>query len=164
LRRKRTTTSTMQCIYSSVSKASLQKTGVLLNRLETFGSFRRKSSKMTQLETFNNQKSPSLAGLFATKEGNSLKRGMPGRTSEDSNSHIPDWEKPFDMSAEFRRFTRNPGSETFAATSCARGPTRLRHSRSSSNCRHMVNWLSATAAGVYVRGSGDSYDLVATNF
>jgi hypothetical protein len=27
-----------------------------------------------------------------------------------------------------------------------------------------VTWLSATAAGVYVRGSGGSYDLVATNF
>jgi hypothetical protein len=122
LRRKRTTTSTMQCIYSSVSKASLQKTGVLLNRLETFGSFRRKSSKMTQLETFNNQKSPSLAGLFATKEGNSLKRGMPGRTSEDSNSHIPDWEKPFDMSAEFPQIYSESGVGDFCSYKLRTGP------------------------------------------
>jgi hypothetical protein len=32
---------------------------------------------MAQLETFNNQKSPLLAGLSVTKEGNSLKRGLP---------------------------------------------------------------------------------------
>jgi hypothetical protein len=39
---------------------------------------------MAQLETFNNQKGPPLAGLSATKEGNSLKRGMPGwRRSAD---------------------------------------------------------------------------------
>jgi hypothetical protein len=38
LRPKRTATSIMQCIYSSVSEASLQKTGVLLNsrRAERF--------------------------------------------------------------------------------------------------------------------------------
>jgi hypothetical protein len=42
------------------------------------GVFRRKSSKMAQLETFNNQKSPPLAGLSATKEGNSPQCGMPG--------------------------------------------------------------------------------------
>jgi hypothetical protein len=39
LRRKRTATSTMQCIYSGVSKASLQKTGVLLNSAGDFREF-----------------------------------------------------------------------------------------------------------------------------
>jgi hypothetical protein len=42
---------------------------------------------MAQLETFNNQKSPLLAGLSTTKEGNSLKRGLPGwRRSADRTS------------------------------------------------------------------------------
>jgi hypothetical protein len=36
LRRKRTATSITQCIYSSVSKAGLQKTGVLLNSAGDF--------------------------------------------------------------------------------------------------------------------------------
>jgi hypothetical protein len=39
LRRKRTATSITQCIYSSVSKASLQKTGVLLNSAGDFREF-----------------------------------------------------------------------------------------------------------------------------
>jgi hypothetical protein len=46
------------------------------------------------LETFNNQKSPPLAGLSAAKEGNSLKRGLPGwrrsadRTGLQANSLV----------------------------------------------------------------------------
>jgi hypothetical protein len=45
---------TMQWIYSSVSKASLQKTGVLLNTAGAFREFSPKKSKMAQTETFNN--------------------------------------------------------------------------------------------------------------
>src|ERR1700724_1320811 len=79
-----TAASTVQCIYSSVSRASLQKTGVLLNSAGDFREVSPKNSKTTQLETFNNQKSPLLAGLSAAKEENSLKRGMPGwRRSAD---------------------------------------------------------------------------------
>ena len=133
---------------------------------------------MAQLETFNNQKSPSLAGLSATKEGNSLKRGMPDWTSEDSNSQFPIGKSPLICRQNFRRFTRNPGSEIFAATSCARGIPPVSGIRgppatvdpvgplmiADQNDSAQVTWLSAMAAGVYVRGSGDSYDLVATNF
>ena len=39
IERNRTATSTMQCIYSSVSKASLQKTGILLNSAGDFREF-----------------------------------------------------------------------------------------------------------------------------
>ncbi len=62
-RLKRTATSTMQCIYSSVSKASLRKTGVFLIRLETLGNYRRKKFEHQSLETIGDEKSPHLAGL-----------------------------------------------------------------------------------------------------
>ncbi len=39
IERKRTATSTMQCVYSRVSKASLQKTGVFLNSAGDFWEF-----------------------------------------------------------------------------------------------------------------------------
>jgi hypothetical protein len=54
IERKLTATSTMQCIYSSVSKASLQKTGVLLNSAGDFREFSPKKFENGAPETFNN--------------------------------------------------------------------------------------------------------------
>jgi hypothetical protein len=47
---------------------------------------------------------------------------MPGRTSEDSNSHIPDWEKPFDMSAEFPQIYSESGVGDFCSYKLRTGP------------------------------------------
>src|ERR1700693_4305274 len=72
-----TASPTMQCIYSRVSKASLPKTGVLLNSAGDFREFSPKKFKNGAAGDFR-QKSPPLAGLSATKEGTSLKRGLAG--------------------------------------------------------------------------------------
>jgi hypothetical protein len=57
-------------------------------------------------------------------------------TSEDSNSHIPDRKKPFDMSVEFPQISSESGVGDFCSYELRTGgPTRLRHSRSSSNRR-----------------------------
>lgn len=70
-------------------------------------------------------KSPPLAGFSVTIEGKFSEGGTAWLISEDSNSHIPVWKKPFDMSVELLQIYRNPGSETLAATSCAlESPTR----------------------------------------
>ena len=47
-------------------------------RLETFGNSRPKKFERRSPETIGDEKSPTLAGLSATKEGNSPKRGLPG--------------------------------------------------------------------------------------
>jgi hypothetical protein len=47
-------------------------------RLETFGNSRPKKFERRSPETIRDEKSPPLAGLSATKEGNSPKRGLPG--------------------------------------------------------------------------------------
>src|SRR5580698_5831267 len=46
--------------------------------LETFGNSRPERSERQSPETIGDEKNPRVAGLSATKEGNSLKRGMPG--------------------------------------------------------------------------------------
>ena len=68
LRRKRTATSTMQCIYSSVSKASDQKTGVLLNLAGDFREFSTKKFERRSPETIADEKRPRLPGLSHPKK------------------------------------------------------------------------------------------------
>jgi hypothetical protein len=46
--------------------------------LETFGNSRPERSERQSPETIGDEKNPRVAGPSATKEGNSLKRGMPG--------------------------------------------------------------------------------------
>jgi hypothetical protein len=64
LRRKRTATSTMQCIYSSVSKASLQKTGVLLNSAGDFREFSPKKFENGATGDFQQLEKPAIGGPF----------------------------------------------------------------------------------------------------
>jgi hypothetical protein len=78
IERKRTATSTMQCIYSGVSKVSLKRTGILLNSAGDFGEFSPKKFENGATGDFQQLESPPLAGLSATREGNSLKTGLPG--------------------------------------------------------------------------------------
>ena len=64
IERKRTATSTMQCIYSSVSKASLQKTGVLLNSAGDFREFSPKKFENGATGDFQQLEKPAIGGPF----------------------------------------------------------------------------------------------------
>jgi len=59
---------TTQWFYSSVSKASLQKTGVFLDSAGDFGNVRPKKFEHRSPETFGDEKSPHLAGLSHPKK------------------------------------------------------------------------------------------------
>jgi hypothetical protein len=63
----------MQCIYSSVSKASFQKTGILLNSAGDFRALSPEKFENGATGDFQQLERPPLAGLSASKEGNSLK-------------------------------------------------------------------------------------------
>jgi hypothetical protein len=117
IERKLTATSTMQCIYSSVSKASLQKTGVLLNSAGDFREFSPKKFENGATRDFQQLEKPAIGGPFCylRKKFSETRTGW--LTSEDSNSHIPNLKMPFEMSEEFPYFSSNPGLETFAAAS-----------------------------------------------
>jgi hypothetical protein len=90
-----------------------------------------------------NRESPPLAGFYVIVR--SLfpdgRTGWLGR--EDSNSDIPDLKKLFEMSAEFRTFPENSGSETFAAISCVAGAPSVSGTRGSSSTRRAVGALAA---------------------
>jgi hypothetical protein len=55
---------TMQCLYSSVSKASLQKTGVLLNSAEDFREYSPKKFENGATGDFQQLKKPAIGGPF----------------------------------------------------------------------------------------------------
>jgi hypothetical protein len=63
IERKLTATPSTQWIYSSVSKPSLQKTGVFLDSAGDFRKFLPKKCERRSPETFDDKKSPYLAGL-----------------------------------------------------------------------------------------------------
>jgi hypothetical protein len=54
----------MQCIYSSVSKASLQKTGVLLNSAGDFQKFSPKKFENGGTGDFQQLEKPAISGPF----------------------------------------------------------------------------------------------------
>jgi hypothetical protein len=64
IERKLTATSTMQCIYSSVSKASLQKTGVLLNSAGDFREFSPKKFENGATRDFQQLEKPAFGRPF----------------------------------------------------------------------------------------------------
>jgi len=55
---------TMQCIYSSVSKASLQKTGILLNSAGDFREFSPKKFENGATGDFQQLEKPAIGGPF----------------------------------------------------------------------------------------------------
>src|SRR3984893_10261991 len=62
--RSRTAAPTIQCIYSSVSKANLQKTGVLLNSAGDFREFSPKKFKNGATGDFQQLEKPAIGGPF----------------------------------------------------------------------------------------------------
>src|ERR1700736_3600553 len=69
---------TMQWIYSRVSRASLQKTGVFLDSAGDFWEFSTQKVRTSVSRDYWRREKPAFSGPFSSKEGNSLKRGLPG--------------------------------------------------------------------------------------
>src|SRR5450432_2302984 len=83
-RLKLTAKSSTQWSYSSVSRASLQKTGVFLDSAGDFREFLAPEVRTWVSGDYWRREKPAFSGPFSSKEGNSLKRGMPGwRRSAD---------------------------------------------------------------------------------
>ena len=85
IERKRTAMSTMQCIYSSVSKASLQKTGILLNSAGDFREFSPKRFEKGAAGDFQLLEKPAIGGPFCyqRRKFSEMPNAWLGR--EDSN-------------------------------------------------------------------------------
>jgi hypothetical protein len=74
----------MQWVYSRVSRASLQKTGVFLDSAGDFWEFSPQKVRTSVSRNYWRPEKPAFGGPFSSKEGNSLKRGLPGwRRSAD---------------------------------------------------------------------------------
>jgi hypothetical protein len=58
----------MQCIYSSVSKASLQKTGVLLNSAGDFREFSPKKFENGGTGDFQQSEKAAISGPFSSRK------------------------------------------------------------------------------------------------
>jgi len=83
-RPKCTAAPTTQWVYSRVSRASLQKTGVFLDSAGDFWEFSTQKVRTSVSRDYWRREKPAIGGPFSSKEGNSLKRGMPGwRRSAD---------------------------------------------------------------------------------
>src|SRR5882757_9767461 len=77
-RPKCTAAPSTQWIYSSVSEASLQKTGVFLDSAGDFWEFSTQKVRTSVSRDYWRREKPAFGGPFSSKEGNSLKRGTPG--------------------------------------------------------------------------------------
>ena len=89
IERKVTATSTTQCIYSSVSKASLQKTGVLLNSAGDFREFSPKKFENGATRDFQQLEKPAIGGPFCYLRKKFSETRTAWLEREDSNSPIP---------------------------------------------------------------------------
>jgi hypothetical protein len=94
----------MQCIYSSVSKASLQKTGVLLNRAGDFREFSLKKFENGAVGDFQQLEKPAIGGSFCHQRRKFSETWNAWLTWEDSNFHITVSKNAFEMSTEFQLF------------------------------------------------------------
>src|ERR1700738_1896541 len=83
-RPKCTAAPTTQWVYSRVSRASLQKTGVFVDSAGDFWEFSTQKVRTSVSRDYWRREKPAFGGPFSSKEGNSLKRGLPGwRRSAD---------------------------------------------------------------------------------
>jgi hypothetical protein len=86
---------------NQVSGASLPKTGIFA---VVAGDFCRNGLRVRHFrssETGAELQKRANGGLFRTLRGGTSGLRNPWLTSEESNFHIPDWKKPFELSAEF---------------------------------------------------------------
>src|ERR1700738_3567748 len=77
-RPKCTAAPTTQWVYSRVSRASLQKTGVFLDSAGDFWEFSTQKVRTSVSRDYWRREKPAFGGPFSSKEENSLKRGLPG--------------------------------------------------------------------------------------
>jgi hypothetical protein len=75
----------MQCIYSSVSEASLQKTGVLLNSAADFREFSPKNFENGAVGDFQQLEKPAIGGSFCHQRRKFSKTRNAWLGREDSN-------------------------------------------------------------------------------
>jgi hypothetical protein len=94
----------MQCVYSSVSKASLQKTGVLLKSAGDFREFSPKKFEHGATGDFGQLEKPAIGGPFCHQRRKFSETWNAWLTWEDSNFHITIPENAFEMSTEFLLF------------------------------------------------------------
>jgi hypothetical protein len=94
----------MQCIYSSVSEASLQKTGVLLNSAGDFRELSPKKFENGATRDFQQSEKPAIGGHFCYLRKKFSEPRTAWLTWEDSNFHIPLSKNAFEMSTEFPLF------------------------------------------------------------
>jgi hypothetical protein len=80
----------MQCIYSSVSEASLQKTGVLLNSAGDFRELSPKKFENGATRDFQQSEKPAIGGHFCYLRKKFSEPRTAWLEREDSNSRIPD--------------------------------------------------------------------------
>jgi hypothetical protein len=86
---------------------------------ETIDDFALRLSKFGVQRRSTNLQKAAIGGHFSDLYVHNLQLPDWGwLTWEGSNSHIPNWKKPIEMSGEFPSFPRNSSLETFAATSC----------------------------------------------
>jgi hypothetical protein len=96
-----------QCKSNPVSGRSLHKTGIIP---EVAGDFRRlalQNRRNGRRETKPNSRNAGISGLISHFFGSRAERRNAWLTSEDSNSHIPDWKKAFEMSGELPQISFN---------------------------------------------------------
>src|SRR6478736_6067823 len=111
-------TPTTQCRSKSVSAKSLPKTGISGNLAGDFGRILSKVVAIRSLETEREaRESPYFAGFPRLWCNLSQVDGLAG-SAQGSNFHIPLLKNPFELSREFRAFSRYLALETFAASSC----------------------------------------------
>src|ERR1700730_9249563 len=78
----------MQCFYSSVSKASLQKTGVLLNSAGDFREFSPKKFENGGTGDFQQLEKPAIGGPFCHQRRKFSETRNAWLTREDSNCQM----------------------------------------------------------------------------
>jgi hypothetical protein len=89
---------------------------------ETIGIFASELCEVGVWRPAANSKKPAISGSYAICDSTISSCRTAWLTSEDSNSHIPDWEKPFDMSAEFPQIYSESGVGDFCSYKLRTGP------------------------------------------
>jgi hypothetical protein len=102
-------------VVKPVSADSLRKTGIFEERAGDFWRFPPQERRTDTSETKSNARKAGISGLFSRFWGSLTERRTGWLTTEGSNSHIPEQEKPFEMSREFPAFSLLFGGGDFCS-------------------------------------------------
>jgi len=112
-----TATLTWQWRSNQVSGLSLLKTGIFSKTAGDFRRFGLPKRRNGSLETGGQLQKPAVGGPFWHPSGYRHEDRTAWLTIQGSNPHIPDRDRPFEMSGLFRLIPPNFGVETFASHS-----------------------------------------------